>query len=501
MEKTIWVLEKERDDMLDIQRKINAFGSMRSLCILSSNALKNTIEKRLDDDENSLSSPSLILANYQIVSEEESILFMLRSHPKLAGVPLFFLVDEESKELKDEAYLKGAMVVLKKPVGQSGIIRIERAAWQYETTKNYERIFQKQVTELESAKEIKNLNAMLESRNEFLYRIFGKYFSDELLDVILKKPEGAFIGGEKSNVAVLMADLRSFSSIAENMSADELTDVLNCFFGRMLEVISKFGGTVIEFMGDGVLCVFGAPVPSENFCEKALVAGITMQNEMNEVNAYCKEMGYETLEMGIGIHCGVAFAGNVGSEQMMRYNVIGKVVNECSRIEGCSVGGQVLVSEELLQNIPNKVHVLNAFQISAKGVKKPIEICEINGIEGENACYLEEKNALQWQAASKETALELFLIENKLITLKPIRVIPKKYSLQDIIVEINNEIPICNIRLFSDVEIKIAGNESGEPPVPYSLSGTYAKITNIDGRQLTLHITHNAGELLLFLQQ
>lgn len=496
MEKIIWIMEKERNNLLDIQRKINAHGGMRAMCILSAEALLKTIRERISQEGNN-SIPSLILIDYAIINENEEVLQQLKSNPKLAGVPLFFTTGEEEDITKEEYYLQGAMVVLKRPVSRNGILRIERAAWQYETTRNYERIFNRQVSELETAKEIQRLNVQLEGRNEFLRRVFGKYFSDELIKVILEKKEGEFVGGDRRDIAVLIADLRAFSSKSEEMSPEEVTDLLNCFFGTMVEIISRHGGTVIEFMGDGILAVFGAPVKNDNYAESAIAAAVAMQNAMQEVNAFCIGKGYQTLEMGIGVHCGEGFVGNVGTEKMMRYNVIGRVVNECSRIEGCSVGGQVLASEDILKIISCDVQVSGRMQIAAKGIRKPISICEVTGIAGEYNCYLAAVERDNWCKSEKEVIFELYPIHNKVIGKDAVVVTLKEFSRHNAFVKIlENPYEAAgdeayDIAMFMDVEVKLKKSTG------FSVfSGVYAKIVRMEGRNLELRFTTGIGSLL-----
>ena len=178
-------------------------------------------------------------------------------------------------------------------------------------------MLQKQISELQSAKQIRQLNQRLQARNELLYQIFGRYFSDQVVDVILESSEGGNIGGEKKEVTVLMTDLRGFTSLAEKLSSEAVTDLLNFYFGKMSQIINSYHGTIIEFLGDAVLAVFGAPVPSEKQSKEAVAAAITMQNAMGQTNAYCEEKGYPPLEMGIGIHRGEAFVGNVGTNTVI----------------------------------------------------------------------------------------------------------------------------------------------------------------------------------------
>ena len=389
MKKIIWVIGGDRRQMIEMQRQINSSGSMRAICMLTPEAMKKAIASGKDEQASDMSSPSLIIIDYtSIVTSDFDSLSFLKKQRELAGVPLFFVVEKRSEELDEECYAKGAMVIVHRTFSKSEVMRIENAAWQYENTKNYEKMLQKQATDLKATKEILHLNQQLEARNALLHQIFGRYFSGEVVDVILDRPEGATIGGEKREVTIMMSDLRGFTSLSEDMEPEAVTHLLNYYYEKMLEAILKYHGTVIELLGDGVLSVFGAPLHSEDHTSDAIAAAISMQNAMKEVNAYCTDQGYSNLEMGIGIHSGEVFVGNVGSEKMMRYNVIGRVVNECSRIESNSVGGQVLVSEESLSKVRYPVDVAGRISIMAKGLKKPIPSCEVVGIEGPYECYL-----------------------------------------------------------------------------------------------------------------
>ena len=498
MERTVWIIENNKKDLLDMQRKINAFGSMRTICIFSDLVLKKTIEERLNEND-SLSNPSLILINFNMANQNITILETLKQTPKLAGIPFFFLVEPGEDIDKEEYYLLGAMIVLEKPINQNGVLRICQAADQYEMTKNYERIFQKQASELAIAKEIQRLNVQLESRNKFLHRVFGKYFSDELLEVILESKDGEFIGGDRKNVAVLFADLRGFSSKSETLEPNTLLSLLNCFFGAMVDIISKYRGTVIEFLGDAILAVFGAPMKNEQFADSAVLSAIAMQNAMTKVNQFCIEKSNIELEMGIGIHCGETFIGNIGSEKMMRYNIIGRVVNECSRIESCSTGGQIFISEETLHNLSCDVAIANETFIEAKGIKKPLKIYEITGIAGNYNCYLETKETEPLYPLFEHIIFELFLIKNKMISKKPIEVVVKEINSQKGIVElidtfsnISNE---NTLSIFSDVEVRTQSKELGS-----QFSGVYAKVIGIQDKKIQLRFTHSNQDFKQYIK-
>ena len=319
--KTIWVIGRDKKEMIEAQRAINSEGSMRAMCILSNEVLHKAMS---NTDEMGVlkNTPSLIILDYDKEKEEsEQVLVQIKQHQALAGIPLFFTMKHRTEEQDELCYAMGATVVLHKPFSKAEILRIERTAWQHDVTKSYEKMLQKQAGDLLVAKEIQRLNDQLRSRNDLLHQIFGRYFSEQVVDMILEQPQGAAIGGEKREITIMMADLRGFTSMSEMLDSDVVTDILNHYFSVMVEIITEHSGTVIEYLGDAILAVFGAPLVTTGQTEEAIAAAIQMQNQMQRVNEYCEALHYPVLEMGIGLHRGEVFIGNVGSENMMRYNV------------------------------------------------------------------------------------------------------------------------------------------------------------------------------------
>ena len=503
MEKLIWVIGNDRKEMLEAQRRINSTGSMRTLCLLSFPAVERAAQTKNETGLLGENAPSLIIMDYQTAVEEDfkSISF-LKKQQALAGVPLFFMIDERSQESDEECFVRGGTVILIKPFSKAAILRIEQMAWQYEVTKNYEKVLQKQAMDLQAAKEIMSLNQKLKTRNELLHQVFGRYFSDKVLERILENPEGAAIGGEKKELAVMMADLRGFTSLSEELGPDAVTNLLNFHFSKMVDIITKHQGTVIEFLGDGILAVFGAPLTSKEATADAVAAAITMQNCMGEVNAYCEELGYPVLEMGIGIHWGETFIGNVGSEKVMRYSVIGQVVNVCSRIEGYSVGGQVLVSKEALDTISCSVEIHNRMTITAKGVHKPVSVCEVVGIGGDYQCSIENVEFDVLRPVEEWTLFNLYRIEKKTVSEEPVMAVLTQFSQKRAVVtllhpeeelwegigeaaEEQENTSGGGLDIYSDVEIFAAGKEGKA-----FFNGVHAKVVERKEDELILHFTH-----------
>jgi class 3 adenylate cyclase/DNA-binding NarL/FixJ family response regulator len=236
----------------------------------------------------------------------------------------------------------------------------------------------------------------LEIRNSFIKKTFGRYLSDEIVESILETPQGLKLGGEKKNVTILMSDLRGFTSIGEKLEAEEVLWILNNYLRKMTDIIYKYQGTIDEIIGDAILVIFGAPFTKPDDACRAISCALEMQLAMNEVNRNNQEMGYPTLEMGIGINTGEVIVGNIGSSRRAKYGVIGSNVNLTSRIESYTLGGQILVSEQTLNACDQKVRIDKKLQVLPKGLKKYITIYEIGGIGDESNICLPCKQQLSF---------------------------------------------------------------------------------------------------------
>lgn len=492
MEKVIWIINNNRNEMIEAQRRINQPGSMRAVCLLSIAAVQRVSTEAMEDNITGIRKPSLIVIDYQMSVEEEfATLNYIKAQHHLAAVPFFFMAADRTRELDEKCYAKGAIVVVSKPFTESGILRIERMAWQHEVSRNFEKTLQKQVAELQTAKEISELNQQLSARNELLRRIFGRYFSEQVLETILEEAGGNSLGGQKRLVTVMMSDLRGFTSLSESLEPESVTELLNYHFGKMSEVIEQYQGTIIEFLGDSILAVFGAPIADENQAEKAIACAIAMQNAMGKVNEFCKAHTYPLMEMGIGIHQGESFIGNIGSENMMRYNVVGSVVNECSRIESYSVGGQILASEVTLENVTAQLEVQNRMEINTKGVQKPMPVVEVVGIGAPYNCQRENVEFDAMVKVAEEIIFNLYLVEGKHVHEIAIVAKLKEFSKKRAVIKLLDD--INELDVYSNVEIFAA-----RPDGRAAFMGVYAKVTEKEKRRMVLHFTHVNRSFELF---
>ena len=241
-----------------------------------------------------------------------------------------------------------------------------------------------ELTELRDAvkamQRIQQLNAQLELRNQLLSETFGRFLSDEIVRQLLDTPDGLLLGGKKRELTIMMSDLRGFTAMSERMEPQALIAMLNHYLGEMTDVIQQYNGTIIEFIGDGILAIFGAPLASNCHAADAVAAAVAMQRQMDAINEWNAARGYPVLEMGIGINTGDVIVGNIGSEKRTKYGVVGSHVNLCGRIESYTTGGQILISPQTRAMIPCPLTVAQELEVFPKGVKGALTLSHITGI-------------------------------------------------------------------------------------------------------------------------
>ena len=246
---------------------------------------------------------------------------------------------------------------------------------------------------LKAMDQIRELNQQLNARNELLSKTFGQFLSDEIVRQLLDSPDGLVPGGNKETVTIMMSDLRGFTAISERMDPDDLICMLNHYLGAMTDIIQKWNGTIIEFIGDGIMAVFGAPVSSETHAADAVAAALEMESAMEEINRWNMEKNYPFLEMGIGINTGEMIVGNIGSEKRMKYGVVGKQVNLCGRIESYTVGKQVLISPDVKAQIQSPLQIEMEMTVIPKGVDEEIVLSHVTGIGEPYDVYIAAEKA------------------------------------------------------------------------------------------------------------
>lgn len=182
-----------------------------------------------------------------------------------------------------------------------------------------------------------------------LRRSFGSYVSPQIMSEILAGRIQPGLGGKRERVCILFSDIRDFTTRSEFMAPEALIDMLNGYFTEMTQSVHEHGGTVDKFIGDGMMCFFGAPQPLERFAECAVAAACDMLERLEGLNARLAEQGMAPIAIGIGLHVGEVVIGHVGSHARHEYTAIGDAVNTASRIEGLTkkLGYPLVVSRDV----------------------------------------------------------------------------------------------------------------------------------------------------------
>ncbi|MGB3536431.1 MAG: adenylate/guanylate cyclase domain-containing protein [Microcoleaceae cyanobacterium] len=234
----------------------------------------------------------------------------------------------------------------------------------------------------------------LRTEKAHIRKTFGRYVTEEIVTNLLETDEGLKLGGERRMVTILTSDLRGFTAFSERFPPEEVVKILNFYLSKMADVITAYQGTIDEFMGDGILVLFGAPTIREDDTERAIACGISMQLEMESVNKKMKEWGFSALEMGIGINTGEVVVGNIGSEKRTKYGVVGNQVNLAYRIESYTTGGQILISESTFNQADSILNIIGQNQVQPKGARRPLMIYEVGGITGKYNLFLPQQKEI-----------------------------------------------------------------------------------------------------------
>ncbi len=209
----------------------------------------------------------------------------------------------------------------------------------------------------------------LEERNR-VKDLFGQQVSQEVADELLKiKTEFA---AQKRKVCVMFLDIRDFSLMVKDKEPEEIVKFQNLMFSFMAEIISQNNGIINQFLGDGFMATFGAPLSFKNDCQNAVNASIDILNEINKRNSRGLIPG---VRIGIGIHTDQAVTGNVGSSERKQYSVTGSVVIIAARIEQLNkvYNTTMLISKEVFDELDDNKNCFELLgDVSVKGQEEPV---------------------------------------------------------------------------------------------------------------------------------
>ena len=233
------------------------------------------------------------------------------------------------------------------------------------------------VARIKNLLKIKFLHDELELRNQLISSMLHRYVNDSVIEQILANPEKySVLGGDRKNVAVFFSDIRGFTPLSENMSADELIHLLNSIYKELTGIVFRNKGTFDKYMGDCIMAFWGAPMDIEDETLWAIRAALEMQVSFENLKQGWPPQ-LKKLGIGIGINYGDVIVGNIGTEEIMNYTVIGDVVNTAQRIESVAQSGQVLITKSALARVEGKIKFRALEPVQLKGKALPVEIYDV----------------------------------------------------------------------------------------------------------------------------
>jgi adenylate cyclase len=191
--------------------------------------------------------------------------------------------------------------------------------------------------------------------------------------------------GQRKEVTVFFTDVRNYTTLSEGLTPEAVVGILNELFAMMGKVIARHQGCIVDFIGDAVLAVFGAPKDNPNHAWDAVQTALEVQGQLDILNATWQKRGVPPLQIGVGIHTGEVVAGIVGSGERKKFGVTGDTVNTGSRVEGLNkeFATSILITRETLERVNGKFKVRGCGEVKVKGREKPVEVFEVLG--GESA--------------------------------------------------------------------------------------------------------------------
>jgi len=214
-------------------------------------------------------------------------------------------------------------------------------------------------------------------------KLFGRYVSRDVYSQLMAEPARAQLGGQRREMTVLFSDMRGFTTLTEQGQPEVIVRTLNEYFTQMVEIVFLHKGTVDKFVGDMVMALFGAPLDDVDHADHAVESALDMVAELGRMNERWKAAGQPALDIGIGINSGPMIAGNIGSDAIMSYTVIGDAVNLGARLESLNkqYGTRIIISDATRQQLKRRYVLRPLGEVVVKGKSQAVSIFEVVGRE------------------------------------------------------------------------------------------------------------------------
>jgi adenylate cyclase len=220
-----------------------------------------------------------------------------------------------------------------------------------------------------------------ERQKRQIRRAFQHYLDPAVVDQVSQQPQRLKLGGEARELTVLFADVRGFSAIAERLAPEALVRLLNAYLTAMTRVVFQHGGLLDKYIGDGLMAVYGAPLPAPDHAYRACCTALGMVAALRELQQRWAREGWPELRIGVGINTAVMVVGNMGSEVRFAYTVMGDGVNVASRLEGANkaYGTAIIVGEATWERVRDRLAARELDVVRVWGKGQPTRIFELLG--------------------------------------------------------------------------------------------------------------------------
>ena len=226
--------------------------------------------------------------------------------------------------------------------------------------------------------ELHQVYARLEQMEQ-VREAFGQFVTPEVAAYVLAHPQDFLKHGERRVVTVLFADVRSFTSFAACAEPEEVVSALNEIFALVIEAVQREGGILNKFIGDGLMALFGAPVPNEGHARAAARAALRARDAIEVLAVSRYKLQKEPLRVGIGLNTGEVVAGCVGTKERAEYSVIGNTVNLAARLEKAAAPGQILLGPETGRLLRGAFELSGTITLKLPGFSQPTPVAELLG--------------------------------------------------------------------------------------------------------------------------
>jgi adenylate cyclase len=207
-------------------------------------------------------------------------------------------------------------------------------------------------------------------------RLFERMVSPAVIQQI--DPDSLRMDGKRTEITILFADIRGFTSFSEKQTPEKLVSVLNRYLAAAAEAVLDEEGTVDKFLGDAVMAWFNAPLPQKDHTLRAVRTALAIRNAIEKL--YLELPPEAQLGFGVGIHYGEAVLGLIGTEKKLEYTAIGDSVNTAKRVQENSQKNQILISEDAYKRVKKYIYVDKLDALNVKGKRRPIKVYEVLGL-------------------------------------------------------------------------------------------------------------------------